>query len=142
MLRATCNTCLSPLKNFLPIFNAIPGGINVKTVILEVREPSAVYGDFGRAWKSGAPPRVSIAFSSPELLWKVLTAKRWELLKVLCGAEPVSIREAARRVGRDVKAVHGDVTALINAGLLNRVEREGIGFPYDKVKVEFLLNAA
>jgi len=48
----------------------------------------------------------------------VLTAKRWELVKVLCGAGPVSIREAARRVDRDVKAVHSDVTALLNAGLL------------------------
>lgn len=130
------------IEKFLADFQRDTRRHQLKTVIPEVREPSAVYGDFGRAWKSGAPPRVSIAFSSPELLWKVLTAKRWELLKVLCGAEPVSIREAARRVGRDVKAVHGDVTALINAGLLNRVEREGIGFPYDKVKVEFLLNAA
>ena len=56
----------------------------------------------------------------PELLWEVLTGKRWELLKVLCGAGPVSIREAARRVGRDVKAVHGDITALLEAGVLTR----------------------
>jgi hypothetical protein len=46
-----------------------------------------------------------ISFETPELLWKVLTARRWELLKSLCGAGPVSIREAARRVGRDVKTV-------------------------------------
>jgi len=39
------------------------------------------------------------------LLWQVLTAKRWALLKALCGARPVSIREAGRRVERDVKAV-------------------------------------
>ena len=55
---------------------------------------------------------------------------------------PVSIREAARRVGRDVKAVHGAVTALVNAGLIKRIEGEGIEFPFDTVKVEFLLNAA
>jgi predicted transcriptional regulator len=47
----------------------------------------------------------SFYFATPELLWKALTAKRWELLKVLYGTGPVSIREAARRVGRDVKAV-------------------------------------
>jgi predicted transcriptional regulator len=72
----------------------------------------------------------------------VLTAKRWELLKALCGAGPVSIREASRRVGRDIKAVHGDVTALLNAGLLDRVEGGGIIFPFEAVKVEFLLEAA
>ena len=72
----------------------------------------------------------------------MITAKRWELLKVLCGAGPVSIREAARRVGRDVKAVHGDVTALLNAGLLDRTDSGRIVFPYEAVKVEFLLHAA
>ena len=72
----------------------------------------------------------------------MLTAKRWELLKVLCGAGPVSIREAARRLGRDVKAVHGDVTALLNAGILDRTDNGRIVFPYEAVKVEFLLHAA
>lgn len=69
-------------------------------------------------------------------------AKRWELLKALCGAGPVSIREAARRVHRDVKAVHGDVTALLDAGVLERVEGGAIVFPYEAVKVEFTLQAA
>ena len=72
----------------------------------------------------------------------MLTAKRWELLKALCGAGPVSIREAARRVGRDVKAVHGDVMALLNAGVLDRTEAGSIEFPFEAVKVEFLLQAA
>lgn len=99
--------------------------------------------DFARAWKTGKPEKAArINFASPELLWKVLTAKRWELLKALCGAGPVSIREAARRVNRDVKAVHGDVSALLSAGVLDRAEGGGIVFPYDAVKVEFLLQAA
>ena len=100
-------------------------------------------GDFARAGKTGkAEKSARISFATPELLWKVLTAKRWELLKVLCSAGPISIREASRRVGRDVKAVHGDVTALLNAGVLDRVEGGGILFPYEAVKVEFLLEAA
>lgn len=71
-----------------------------------------------------------------------MSAKRWELLKALCAAGPVSIREAARRVGRDVKAVHGDVSALLDAGVLSRTEDGRIEFPFDAVKVEFLLQAA
>ena len=86
--------------------------------------------------------RLGISFASPELLWKVLTAKRWELLKVLCGVGPVSIREAARMVNRDVKAVHSDVTALLSAGVLDRVEGGGVVFPFEAIKVEFLLQAA
>jgi len=98
---------------------------------------------FAQAWKSGkANQPARIGFATPELLWKVLSAKRWELLKALCGAGPVSIREAARRVQRDVKAVHSDVTALLSAGLLNRTKTGGIEFPYQAIKVEFLLQAA
>lgn len=115
----------------------------MRTVTLEVRSPKASMADFAGAWHSGKPaPSARISFASPELLWKVLTAKRWELLKALCGAGPVSIREAARRVNRDVKAVHSDVTALLHAGVLDRAEGGGIVFPYEAVKVEFLLQAA
>lgn len=99
--------------------------------------------DFVRVWKTGkAEKSARISFATPELLWKVLTAKRWELLKAMCGAGPMSIREAARRVGRDVKAVHSDITALLNAGVLDRVEDGRVVFPFDAVKVEFLLHAA
>ena len=99
--------------------------------------------DFSHVWKSGkAQKSARISFATPELLWKVLTAKRWELLKALCGAGPVSIREAARRVDRDVKAVHGDITALLAAGVLNRAKGGGVEFPFAAVKVEFLLQAA
>lgn len=115
----------------------------MKTVILDVRSPSDAMVDFSHAWKSGKAQRSArISFATPELLWQVLSAKRWELLKALCGIGPVSIREAARRVNRDVKAVHGDVTALLAAGVLSRAESGGIEFPFEAVKVEFLLQAA
>lgn len=74
--------------------------------------------------------------------WLVLNAKRWELLKALCGAGPVSSREAARRVGRNVKAVHSDVTALLKAGILQKTDKGQIVFPYDSVRVNFMLHAA
>ena len=115
----------------------------MKTVTLDVRTPADSIAEFTRVWKTGKPQKSArISFATPELLWRVLTAKRWELIKVLCGAGPVSIREAARRVGRDVKAVHGDVTALLNAGILDRTDKGRIVFPYEAVKVEFLLHAA
>ncbi len=114
----------------------------MKTVILDVASWDDTAAAFSRAWNTGeADADARISFASPELLWQVLTAKRWQLLKALCGAAPVSIREAARRVGRDVKAVHGDITALIEAGIINRTAR-GVEFPYEVVKVECMLNGA
>ena len=82
-----------------------------------------------------------ISFASVELLWKTLTRKRWDLLHAMTGQGAMSIREAARRVGRDVKAVHGDVRALINAGVLDRTA-DGVLFPYDAVHVDFTLTKA
>jgi predicted transcriptional regulator len=115
----------------------------MSTVVLEVRSLSETLADASRAMKTGRGEREArIAFATPELLWQVLTAKRWELLKALCGAGPVSIREAARRVERDVKAVHGDVKALLVAGILSRAADGRIEFPFQAVKVEFMLQAA
>jgi len=100
-----------------------PGGI-MNTVILEVRSLADTLADAARSMKSGCAQRdARIGFATPELLWQVLTAKRWEMLKAMCGAGAMSIREAARRVGRDVKAVHGDVVALLAAGVLEPCSR-------------------
>ena len=49
------------------------------------------------------PERIS--FESFDLLWKVLAPNRMALVQTLTGAGPVTLREAARRVGRDVRAV-------------------------------------
>lgn len=118
----------------------------MSTVVLEVGTLKDTLAEASLAMKMGAASSTSgesrIVFAAPELLWQVLTAKRWEILKALCGAGPISIRETARRVGRDVKAVHRDVTALAQAGLLDRSESGGVEFPYDAVKVDILLKAA
>jgi predicted transcriptional regulator len=54
----------------------------------------------------------------------------------------MTLREAARRAGRDVKAVHGDVHALLAAGVLRKNAAGKIEFPFDAVRVDFLLEAA
>lgn len=113
----------------------------MKTVTLEVRSLEDALKDFGQAWKTGQSSEARISFETPELLWKVLTAKRWEILKMMTGSGALAIREIARRVGRDVKAVHGDVHALLKAGILEKSDG-GILFPYDAVHVDFMLEAA
>ncbi len=115
----------------------------MKTVILDVRSAEDAMQDFVNVWKTGKAQKAArISFATPELLWKVLTAKRWELLKALCGAGPVTVREAAKKVNRDVKAVHSDLTALRRAGVIERTESGQVEFPYETIKVEFMLRAA
>lgn len=105
----------------------------MNTVVLEVRSLSETLAGAAHSMNTGrAEHEAHIGFSTPELLWQVLTSRRWQLLKVMCGAGPMSIREAARRVGRDVKAVHGDVMALLNAGLIDRTPDGRVEFSSDR----------
>jgi predicted transcriptional regulator len=113
----------------------------MKIVTLEVTSREEVTRRALEAFK-GKKQRARISFATPELLWKVLTAKRWEILKAMAAQGALTIREVARRVERDVKAVHGDVHALIDAGLLERTEDNRVAFPFDAIRVEFTLRAA
>jgi predicted transcriptional regulator len=113
----------------------------MKTITLDVRSLADSLADAAKAMSTGNTSAARFSFSSPELLWGTLTPKRWELLKALAGVGPVSIREAARRAGRDVKAVHGDVQAMLGCGLLRKAQA-GIEFPYEAVHVDFMLKAA
>jgi len=54
----------------------------------------------------------------------------------------MSIRESGRCAGRDVKAVHRDVHALLDAGVLDRIADGRVVFPYSAVHVDFVLCAA
>lgn len=87
------------------------------------------------------PQGQRISFASVDLLWKVISPKRWDIIRAMTGQGPLAIREVARRLGRDVKGVHGDMLALINAGVIDRAEN-GVVFPYDAVHVDFMLKAA
>jgi predicted transcriptional regulator len=90
---------------------------------------------------SGKPQLPRISFASVDLMWRIINPKRTDILRAMTGAGPLSIREVARRVGRDVKAVHGDVTALAKAGVVERDGRKVV-FPYDGVHVDFVLGMA
>ena len=111
------------------------------TVTLSVSSRDAVTRRALAAFK-GERQGAHISFASIELLWKVLTPKRWDLLKRLTGQGPLAIREIARRVGRDVKAVHGDIHALLQAGVVERTQDGKIWFRYDAVRVDFTLTNA
>jgi predicted transcriptional regulator len=117
------------------------GDAEMKTVTLEVATLKEVKRRAQAAF-TGRKQGARISFANPELLFEVMTAKRWELLRTMTGAGPLAIREAARRVHRDVKGVHGDVHALLNAGILQKTEDGLVIFPFDAVRVDIMLHAA
>jgi predicted transcriptional regulator len=91
---------------------------------------------------AGKRQQERISFASFDLLWKVLAPNRMTLLQTMAGAGPITLREAARRVSRDVRAVHSDVHTLLQAGILRKDDEGRIEFPYTAVHVDFMLKAA
>lgn len=86
---------------------------------------------------SGIPQGSRHSFASLELLWKTLSPKRLEILQAMCGRGPMSVRGVARVLNRDVKAVHGDVQALLKGRIIRKTEDGEIVFPYDAIHVDF-----
>ena len=112
----------------------------MNTVTLGVSSIDDVKERLAAAFRN-EPQGQRISFASVDLLWKVISPKRWDIIRAMTGQGPLAIREVARRLGRDVKGVHGDMLALINAGVVDRAEN-GVVFPYDAVHVDFMLKAA
>ena len=79
----------------------------------------------------GVAQEPRIALASYELMHKVLTPKRLELLQAMLGQVPLGLRELTRRIKRDVSNVHDDIEALTRAGVFDRTD-EGVVFPYDQ----------
>lgn len=64
-------------------------------------------------------------------------AKRREILRAMASQGPLSIREIARWVGRDVQAVHNDARALHLAGVIDRDADGRMVLPFDIIRFEF-----
>ncbi len=114
----------------------------MNTLTIDVRSLSDSMADAVKAMETGRAQGARYGFSSAQSLMRTLGGKRFDLIQALAGAGAVTIREAARRVGRDVKAVHGDVQTLLACGVLDKTADGKIEFPYDAVHVDFLLKAA
>ena len=112
--------------------------------ILELRVGDArdALDRFEAAWnrrierRKVGPLRVVSLHDLP-LLLRTLTPARWDLLDRLRDAGPISIYQLAKRLGRDYKNVHTDVTALARIGLIERAGDARVSVPWDVVRAEF-----
>ncbi|MDO8358509.1 MAG: transcriptional regulator [Devosia sp.] len=93
-----------------------------------------------RRGQGNAVPRIN--FVSWDLFHRVLAPNRMAVVNAMTGAGPLSIREIARRVHRDFKGVHTDITALLDSGVLEKTEEGLVVFPYDEIHFDFVMRAA
>jgi predicted transcriptional regulator len=116
-------------------------------VRLEVQTPDHFFADAlemaGRLDRGNTEPAAAhLAFERMEDLLRVLTANRWRLLRRLRSDGPSSIRALAKRLERDYRGVHADVTALIDAGLIERDPDGRISVPWTRITAEMAFDIA
>lgn len=111
----------------------------MSTLKIDIRSLPGSLADAVQAMETGQAQLPRYSSSSAQALMRTLGGKRFDLIQALAGAGAVTIREAARRVDRDVKAVHGDVQVLLACGVLDKTADGKIELPYDAVHVDFLL---
>jgi len=70
------------------------------------------------------------------LLLRTLSPARWSLLERLKAQGPMSIYELAKRLERDYKNVHTDVTRLAELGLIERRADGSVAVPWETVRAE------
>ena len=113
---------------------------------LEIRLGAA--GDaldrFEAAWhrvNEGRAMRPLEVLSFPDLpsLLRTLSVARWQLLQRLSAEGPLSIYELAKRLERDYKNVHTDVTQLAALRLIERQADGRITVPWELLRAELRL---
>ena len=83
-------------------------------------------------------PLEILSFADLPLLLKTLSPARWALMQKL-HQEPCTIYELARRLERDYKNVHTDVTQLAGIGLIERRDDGRVAVAWDLLRAEFKL---
>jgi predicted transcriptional regulator len=73
------------------------------------------------------------------MLLKTLSPARWTLLESLRAAGPLSIYELAKRLSRDYKNVHTDVTQLAALGVIERTSDNRVLVPWNLLRAEWSL---
>ena len=110
------------------------------TLVIDVRQLDAALHDFAEVWNTeGAEPVSRYSFDSYDALHKALAPNRMDIVRTMMGAGPLSIREVARRVGRDFKGVHTDVTSMVRNGFLYKADDGQIVFPFDRIRLDYVV---
>jgi predicted transcriptional regulator len=89
----------------------------------------------GRAMR----PLEILSFENLPALLRTLSPARWALIERLRAEGPLSIYELAKRLQRDYKNVHTDVTQLAQIGLIERRDDARVAVSWDLLRAELRL---
>jgi len=99
---------------------------------------------FEAAWhlasgRAAPAPLAVLSFADLPLLVKNLTPARWELLRQLKNAGPLTIFALAKLLERDYKNVHTDVSRLLELKLVEKNPDGQVSVSWQALRAEFKL---
>jgi len=83
----------------------------------------------------------TLSFDSWDTMHRILAPKRTQIVMAMAGRGALTVRDVARLVERDIKNVHGDLDMLAKSGVIDKTDG-GFVFPYDRIHIEFDMEAA
>lgn len=115
-----------------------------KTLYVRISAQDDALDRFEAAWHlaSGRKPPAPLAvlsFADLPLLMKTLTPARWDLLKRLAKAGPMTVYALAQLLERDYKNVHTDVARLLELKLIEKTESSLVRVAWQAVRAELKL---
>ena len=115
-----------------------------KTLYVRVSAQDDALDRFEAAWhlasgRKAPEPLAILSFADLPLLAKNLTPARWELLKRLKAAGPLTIFALAKLLERDYKNVHTDVSRLIDLKLVEKDSNSQVRVAWESVRAELKL---
>lgn len=126
--------------------NKMPTNLPSKAV-LNVTVGESVAGSLARARSAmetlqrGKTPQAhfGVGFAQVGQMLAVFTPKRWELIATLRESGPLSTADLARKLRRDYKNVHADVTALAEWLAVERMQDGRVNVPWSEIVVDLKL---
>ena len=109
------------------------------TITLRADWQAALRDTAASAFRQTSYVGETLNFDSPAAFFGQLTEKRWSLVRALQEAGNLSVRELARRSGRDVKRVHEDAQVLVALGLFKKSPDGSLSCPYGDIHVDMHL---
>jgi len=115
-----------------------------KTLYVRVSTRADALDRFEAAWHlaSGRTPPAPLSvlsFADLPLLMKNLSPARWELLRRLKGAGPLTIFALAKLLARDYKNVHTDVARLLDLNLVEKNQDGKVSVSWQAIRAELTL---
>ena len=100
--------------------------MKIKNIVVEVKSVEDTLKEVMGKIKGGksVKKKESISFSNIDIMRRVLTNKRLELIKAIKKYKPKSIYQLAKIVNRDSKSVNLDIRLLSKLGMVDLMPRE------------------